>query len=57
MVNRPIIIVEIGGGNIKQAEENIDSNEHLRKILNYFEVDLNYDISLIYGRDYLAIPR
>ncbi len=57
MVNRPIIIIEIGGGNIKQAEENIDSDEHLRKIINYFEVDLNYDISLIYGRDYLAIPR
>lgn len=57
MTNRPVILIEIGGGIIKQWEENINPNDHFNRILNYLESVLNYDVSLIYGRDYLAIPR
>lgn len=64
MNNKPVIIIEIGGGWSFEQEENIDPEEHLVAVINMLENVFKYDVtpipmpdgSLING-DYLAIPK
>ncbi len=58
MKNKPVMIIEIGGGKAREQEENIDSKKHLADVIGMLENVFHYQvtpISLSTG-DYLAIP-
>ncbi len=57
MRDRPILYIEIGGGILKQAEEKTSARKHLKRVLLMLDKVFNYEVSLVYGRDYLALPR
>jgi FkbM family methyltransferase len=59
MSNKPVIIIEIGGGWSREQEENIDPKEHLAAVINMLENVFNYNVTTISAitGDYLAIPK
>ena len=54
--NKPIILIEIGGGLMREEEEGIDGQQYLQSVLNMLESKFSYKTFLITTRDYLAIP-
>jgi FkbM family methyltransferase len=58
MNNKPVIIIEIGGGWSREQEENIDSKEYLAAVIDMLENVFNYNVTTISAvtGDYLAIP-
>lgn len=59
MRNRPVIVIEIGGGISKLQEENIDPKQHLFTVIDMLENVCNYEVTVISANsnDYLAIPK
>lgn len=59
MNNKPVIIIEIGGGWSREEEEEIDPKKHLAAVINMLENVFNYTVTKVVGRnfDYLAIPK
>ncbi|MBM3192353.1 MAG: FkbM family methyltransferase, partial [Chlamydiae bacterium] len=59
MNNKPVIIIEIGGGWSREQEENIDPKEHLAAVIDMLENVFNYTVTTISAvtGDYLAIPK
>ena|SRR3990167_5269170 len=59
MNNKPVIIIEIGGGWSREQEENINPKQYLKDVMDLLENVFNYRIvaiSTVTG-DYLAIPK
>lgn len=59
MDNRPVIIIEIGGGWSREEEEGINPKEHLKAVIEVLENTFQYDVTTIseISGDYLAIPK
>jgi FkbM family methyltransferase len=58
MNNKPVMIIEIGGGWSREEEENIDPNQHLAMVIDMLENVFNYNVTKIScKRDYLAVPK
>jgi len=59
MNNKPVIIIEIGGGWSREQEENIDPKKHLAAVIDMLETVFNYNVITISATtgDYLAIPQ
>jgi FkbM family methyltransferase len=63
MQNRPIILIEIGGGVLKKEEEGVCPEHHAKSIAHVLQEELYYELlPLVANKDftsgeYLAIPR
>lgn len=59
MHNRPVILIEIGGGWSREREQKIDPKTYLAAIIDLLENTFHYDVTAISTTtgDYLAIPK